>query len=372
MMAAFAFEAIIVSVFALTGILAAGHLIWVWSQRKKDIKGGKNEKDLPKSRDSESHISPASNPITKKKKRRTSNAFDEIPNFRKETSLNQTIINLRSALRGTVAGFWEGAVMFSVSLSIAGTVAFFRNSGSYALFFSALVTVFSSSCAYVLWPLVDGITGRRNLYNVMLALISLQQILLFGAFRRYVDMDNYYTKVATTSDKHIRGELWEQHCFQLIKPIDFIEKIVYVTLVFGSVVLIKMFIVEVLRPSLRMLLNKFENFPGGQFIRTRFLEQPWIERNKIKMDIAWKIFVGVCGFSMMWGSYARIWVGKKRLLGLSSGNGNLEGENNWEFGQITALLTWAPYSLEFIFVLCCMYSASLRCFILYSKTRMDC
>jgi hypothetical protein len=81
--------------------------------------------------------------------------------------------------------------------------------------------------------------------------------------------------------------------------------------------------------------------------RFSFLRASWIETNKDRMSLAWKAIVGLCGFGMMWGSFVRILQGKQRLMNMAGGS-NLQGENTWGFGQIVALLTWAPYTLEFV------------------------
>ncbi|RPA80651.1 hypothetical protein BJ508DRAFT_127140 [Ascobolus immersus RN42] len=363
MVAAFAIEAIVVTFFALAAVLAAVQTaLHAWKHRKSPSPSRaaspeqleKGQVDLKKEEAIAATVDSMSTKRLNGHRRRSSNAFEKIP---KDSKGKRPWGNrFRSAFRGTISGFWEGAVMFSISLSIAAAVVFFSKSGSYSLFFSALITVFASSCCYALWPLVDGITGRRTLYNIMLLFITIQQFMLFGAFRRYVDMDNYHETIATPEEDHIRGELWEQYCFYKIKPTVFIERIVSVTLGFGCIVLLKMFFVDFLRPVLR----KRNNVLGDKDRKPHtFMLWDWTEKYKWWLDLSWKVFVGGCGFSMMWGSYGRMIIGKKRLLALHAGAGNLEGENSWEFGQITAVLTWVPYSGEFIFILCLGYRRAI-------------
>lgn len=318
MIAAYAIEAVIITLFAMAGVIGFVHS---YLYRRKNPNKQFQQTPLDK-------------------KRQSFTAFESLPTDpAKQNKRGRK--NFRAALRGTITGFWEGAVMFSISLGVAGLIVFFKKEGSYTLFFSALVSVFSSSCVYVLWPLIDGVTRRKKTYNLLLLATTVQQFILYGIFQYYIKLrldpnSDHGDKNVKTVDKE---KLWEEHCLFLISPKRFIERIVTTTLVFASVVFIKMVIVDYLRP----VLLKYK--PNCWL--SRFFNEQWIKDKAAIMNLAWKGFIGLCGFGMMWASFARIIQGKQRLMDLSGGD-NLAGENEWGFGQIVALLTWAPYTLEFI------------------------
>ncbi|RPA80650.1 hypothetical protein BJ508DRAFT_415316 [Ascobolus immersus RN42] len=317
MVAAFGIEASIVTLFTLAGVV--GFIHSYLNRRRNPQRATSDARSL-------------------KEKRQSIAAFESLPvEPGKEHKRGRK--NFRAALRGTITGFWEGTVMFSVSLGIASLIMFYNDGGSYTLFFSCIVSVFASSCVYVLWPLIDGVTRRRKTYNLLLLATTIQQFILYGFFQWYVQKKlNPKIDHGDRAGKSVEKDaLWEEHCLFLINPVTFIERIITTTIVFAAIVSFKMMTVDYLRPLL------IERCPG----RYAFLRAPWIDLHREKMNLAWKAFVGLCGFGMMWGAFARMIQGKQRLMNLAGGE-NLAGENEWGFGQVVALLTWAPYSLEFL------------------------
>jgi hypothetical protein len=286
MVAAFGIEAAIITIFAISGVFGFIHS-YLYNRSHTT----KRPLSTPQ-------------PMTLKGKRQSIGAFESLPvESGKEHKLGQK--NFRAALRGTITGFWEGAVMFSISLGIAGLIIFVKDDGSYTLFFSAIVSVFASSCVYVLWPLIDGVTRRRRTYNLLLLATTVQQFVLYGLFQWYIKVRlNPFSDHGDRGGKSVeRGALWEEHCLFLINPITFIEKIVTTTIVFAGIVFTKMITVDYLRPFL------IRRYPE----RFVFLRAEWITNHREKMSLIWKGFIGLCGFGMMWGSFARMLQGKQRL-----------------------------------------------------------
>lgn len=225
---------------------------------------------------------------------------------------------LVDAARFTVSGFLDTAMVFNLSVVVAGIVITPQGKQLYDMLQSTLMAGFSLSVVLAIWPLQRGNKSHqlfRNSFLVLNILLTFSEISLIAILQKW-------EKNTTRRETRCLPEV-----FQAVnKPslYFFVLQILIGVAVFGSFWII-------------ILTGKRVPKPISNWVLVKFF-QKW----------PWGLITCIYGYVSLWLTLGGLYY-VRHLVQVRIGESY--SDISWGFGQVMALATWLPSQAEFVSIL---------------------
>ncbi|KAH6661532.1 hypothetical protein F5X68DRAFT_252896 [Plectosphaerella plurivora] len=228
-----------------------------------------------------------------------------------------------TALQSSLGIFWDTALLFALSVSIASIILTFTDRATYTQAFCALSAVLVTPPLIALWPFYVPACARplpRRIALFVLCCVTFAMGL-----------------------RHVLGQIFDDSAFEK-RCYRFKEEqtaIVAKSCVFGATAYLGLGV-----PA--WLAYHWTMFRDWRVLRRA---TAWKHRHRymggIFVDGMFVVFVGVIPFVFMWTTLG-VFVRLRAEIADRAGDSIEEGK--WGFGQILALITWVPTALDFVVV----------------------
>jgi hypothetical protein len=228
-----------------------------------------------------------------------------------------------TALQSSLGIFWDTALLFALSVSIASIILTFTDRATYTQAFCALSAVLVTPPLIALWPFYVPACARPLPRRVALF------VLCCVTFAMGV--------------RHVLGHVYDDSAF---------EKRCYRFREERTAIVARMCVLSA-TAYLGLGVPAWLAYHWTMFRDWRVLRRAtaWKHRHRymggVVVDGVFVIAVGVVPFAFMWWTLGVFVLLRQEIADLA---GDSIEEGKWGFGQILALITWVPTALDFIVV----------------------
>ncbi|KAM7214411.1 hypothetical protein V8F06_010249 [Rhypophila decipiens] len=240
-----------------------------------------------------------------------------------------------NALQTSVGVFWDTALMFSISIIIAGVTVSWNNSSSYyTMFFASLSSNLATAAVVAIWPLYLPNCRHITYRWAALCVVCMGNATIAtnywlkgpdsGARAQHIHLS--YDWTCLSMGVHHGIQFWPHAV--LLAPA-FVASLVPVTLLAGYIL-----------TAILVIQRKIRGLPSPS------LDSPVYTTVSIATVF---ILPGICitMLTLMWVSLAFLIKHRGIVAGVA---GPSLQEGYWSFGQILALATWAPTLVDFFVI----------------------
>jgi hypothetical protein len=237
---------------------------------------------------------------------------------------NILMSRLVEAFAGTITNFIDSALLFSFAM-LAATILIAAGNirgidhdfSKYSLALAQLTSLFSVAVVLSVWPLQWRTLRRKWLRNVngtVLYIVALAAVWIRG--------------------KAMNENTWDIHCLHVAGKA-YWEGVVALLIIPGAILLLFSGTMASLALLERLRIYKNCSFPNLPF------------------DISLGWIIALYGFGSTWTLFA-IFVDLRQRI--QNAAGDSYQENQWGFGQVLAVGSWAPVIIEFLYILICEFA----------------
>jgi len=230
------------------------------------------------------------------------------------------------AVRGTITNFIESSLLFTFSVLIATMLIGVGNIRGVDIYFSKysmalaqLTSLFSGAVVLSVWPLQWQSLRRKKLRKgIGFALYALTLAAIY--------VQNNANNEST----------WDMHCFQVAGDTYWKGMAALVIIPAG------IWFLTILAVFLDSFFEKLEIYRN------------WSSPS-LPFDIPFGWIIAFYGFASTWALFGIFLDLRERIKNAA---GDSYQENQWGFGQVLAVGTWAPVIIEFFYILLCKFTKS--------------
>ncbi|KAK4209596.1 hypothetical protein QBC37DRAFT_430074 [Rhypophila decipiens] len=237
-----------------------------------------------------------------------------------------------NALQTSVGVFWDTALMFAITIIIAGVTVSWHNSSSYyTMFFASLSSNLATAAVVVVWPLYLPNCRHITYRWAALCVVCMGNAAIATNYwltgpdsgARAQDIHLSYDWTCLSMRVHHGIQFWP-HAVLLVPA--FVASLVPITLLAGYIL-----------TAILVIQRKIRGLPSPS------LDSPVFTTVSIATVF---ILPGICitMFTLMWVSLAFLIKHRGIVAGVA---GPSLQEGYWSFGQILALATWVPTLVDF-------------------------
>ncbi|RDL37679.1 uncharacterized protein BP5553_05112 [Venustampulla echinocandica] len=222
---------------------------------------------------------------------------------------------LMDAARFSVSGFLDTAMVFNLSVVIAGIVIIPQSKKLYDMLQSTLMAGFSLGVVLAIWPLQKRIKARKLLRNGFLVL---------NIFLTFIEISMIYILQKWEKNTTRRETDCLPEVFQSVNRPSvyfFLLQILIGTALFGA------FWVIIL--TAKPIPKPVSNWPLFRFVQ----------------KMPWGVITCIYGYISLWLTLGGLFY-VRHLVQVRIGESY--SDNSWGFGQVMALATWLPTQAEFM------------------------
>lgn len=242
---------------------------------------------------------------------------------------------LWNALQTSVGIFWDTALLFAGTVTIAGIVVAWDGSSTYyTKFFASLSSDLATAVVIAVWPLYLPTCRHMTVRWTGLCLVCMANVSIATSYwltgpdstAKTRDIHLSYEWTCLSMGTHHKTEFWPDAI--LLAPA-FISSLIPMSLLLGYLVIVIVVFVRYLRGEPR---------PARDSPVVRF----------VSVSVLYLLpAVSLTMFTLMWVSLSFL-IKHRKIVAEVAGPSLQEGE--WSFGQIMAVATWLPTALDFVVI----------------------